>query len=185
VRRISKASRQVCACTSCIRTMSRRRIRRSSRRRRAMPSSSCRARGAATSSRRSFIPRRARPQGYASSKTSPGSWLRAARHDDKNPAFPEPGATRALHRTVVLILPAIDIRGGRCVRLVQGDYAKETVFGDDPAEMAERWLAEGAEAIHIVDLDGARDGTATNREAVLAILRTALVAGRGVVTELG
>src|SRR6185369_13573905 len=119
------------------------------------------------------------------SKTSPGSWLRAARHDDKNPAFPEPGATRALHRTDVLILPAIDIRGGRCVRLVQGDYAKETVFGDDPAEMAERWLAEGAEAIHIVDLDGARDGTATNREAVLAILRTALVAGRGVVTELG
>jgi phosphoribosylformimino-5-aminoimidazole carboxamide ribotide isomerase len=85
----------------------------------------------------------------------------------------------------VLILPAIDIRGGRCVRLVQGDYSRETVFADDPAAMAERWLAEGAEAIHIVDLDGARDGEATNREAVIAILRAAMLAGRGVVTELG
>ncbi len=83
----------------------------------------------------------------------------------------------------MLILPAIDIRGGRCVRLVQGDYARETVFADDPAAMAERWLAEGAQAIHIVDLDGARDGAVTNREAVRAILATA--AGRGVVTELG
>lgn len=85
----------------------------------------------------------------------------------------------------MLILPAIDIRGGRCVRLVQGDYARETVFANDPAKMAERWLAEGASAIHIVDLDGARDGVATNREAVLGILRAAIVAGRGVITELG
>lgn len=83
----------------------------------------------------------------------------------------------------MLILPAIDIRGGRCVRLVQGDYDRETVFADDPAAMAERWLAEGAQAIHIVDLDGARDGSVTNRAAVEAILAAA--AGRGVVTELG
>lgn len=83
----------------------------------------------------------------------------------------------------MLILPAIDIRGGRCVRLVQGDYARETVFADDPARVAERWLAEGARAIHIVDLDGARDGAVTNRVAVEGILAAA--SGRGVVTELG
>jgi phosphoribosylformimino-5-aminoimidazole carboxamide ribotide isomerase len=59
------------------------------------------------------------------------------------------------------------------------------VFGDDPAAMAERWIGEGASAIHVVDLDGARDGTATNREAVLGILRAAMVAGRPILTELG
>ncbi|MBI5504632.1 MAG: 1-(5-phosphoribosyl)-5-[(5-phosphoribosylamino)methylideneamino]imidazole-4-carboxamide isomerase [Deltaproteobacteria bacterium] len=85
----------------------------------------------------------------------------------------------------MLILPAIDIRGGRCVRLFQGDYARETVFGDDPAAMAERWLAEGAQALHLVDLDGARDGASTNRAAVLAILARAKACGRPIVTELG
>lgn len=83
----------------------------------------------------------------------------------------------------MLILPAIDIRGGRCVRLIQGDYARETVFADDPAAMAQRWLDEGARAIHIVDLDGARDGTVTNRTAVEGILKAA--AGSGAITELG
>lgn len=83
----------------------------------------------------------------------------------------------------MLILPAIDIRGGRCVRLIQGDYARETVFADDPAAMAQRWLDEGARAIHIVDLDGARDGTVTNRAAVEGILKAA--AGSGAITELG
>ncbi|RMF19877.1 MAG: 1-(5-phosphoribosyl)-5-((5-phosphoribosylamino)methylideneamino)imidazole-4-carboxamide isomerase, partial [Deltaproteobacteria bacterium] len=58
----------------------------------------------------------------------------------------------------MIVLPAIDIRRGRCVRLVQGDYDRETVFGEDPAAMAERWLAGGARALHIVDLDGARSG---------------------------
>lgn len=85
----------------------------------------------------------------------------------------------------MLILPAIDIRGGRCVRLLQGDYAKETVFGDDPAAMAERWLGDGASALHLVDLDGARDGASTNRAAVLAILAKVKESGRAVVTELG
>ncbi len=56
------------------------------------------------------------------------------------------------------------------MRLVQGDYARETVFGDDPAQMAERWLAEGARALHVVDLDGARSGSSGNRRAVEAIL---------------
>ena len=69
------------------------------------------------------------------------------------------------------IWPAIDLRGGRCVRLVQGDYDRETVFGDDPAEMARRWAGEGAQFLHLVDLDGARDGKLVNRDAVSAIVQ--------------
>src|SRR3954469_16465198 len=68
------------------------------------------------------------------------------------------------------VIPAIDLRGGRCVRLRQGDYDRETVFGDDPAAMAARWEAEGAARIHLVDLDGARAGHPVNVEAVRAIL---------------
>ncbi|MCA9119858.1 MAG: 1-(5-phosphoribosyl)-5-[(5-phosphoribosylamino)methylideneamino]imidazole-4-carboxamide isomerase [Planctomycetaceae bacterium] len=68
------------------------------------------------------------------------------------------------------IWPAIDLRGGKCVRLQQGDYNRETVFGDDPAAMARRWVDEGAEYLHLVDLDGARDGTSANKDAVAAIL---------------
>ena len=68
------------------------------------------------------------------------------------------------------IWPAIDLRGGKCVRLQQGDYNRETVFGDDPAAMARRWVDEGAECLHLVDLDGARDGTSANRAAVASIM---------------
>ena len=68
------------------------------------------------------------------------------------------------------IWPAIDLRGGKCVRLEQGDYRRETVYGDDPAEMARRWVAEGAECLHLVDLDAARDGTHANLAAVRNIL---------------
>jgi phosphoribosylformimino-5-aminoimidazole carboxamide ribotide isomerase len=68
------------------------------------------------------------------------------------------------------VIPAIDLRGGQCVRLRQGDYDRETVFGDDPAAMAARWESEGASRIHLVDLDGAREGHPVNREAVRAIL---------------
>lgn len=68
------------------------------------------------------------------------------------------------------IWPAIDLRGGKCVRLQQGDYGRETVFGDDPAEMARRWVAEGAQCLHLVDLDGARHGNAANQPAIEAIL---------------
>lgn len=60
------------------------------------------------------------------------------------------------------IIPAIDIRGGRCVRLFQGDYARETVFGEDPVEMARRWEGEGAPRLHVVDLDAARCGEPVN-----------------------
>lgn len=69
------------------------------------------------------------------------------------------------------IWPAIDLRGGKCVRLQQGDYARETVFGEDPAAMARHLVSEGAEYLHLVDLDGARDGKPTNWESVAAIVR--------------
>ena len=68
------------------------------------------------------------------------------------------------------IWPAIDLRGGNCVRLLQGDYNRETVFGTDPAAMARRWVSEGAEYLHLVDLDGARDGHSVNRDAIRSIL---------------
>ena len=70
----------------------------------------------------------------------------------------------------MLIIPAIDIRGGKCVRLFQGDYERETVYGDDPAAMAERWISQGARFLHLVDLDGAREGAPRNRMAIRAVL---------------
>jgi phosphoribosylformimino-5-aminoimidazole carboxamide ribotide isomerase len=69
------------------------------------------------------------------------------------------------------IWPAIDLRGGKCVRLRQGDYRQETVFGDDPAAMARRWVDAGAAQLHLVDLDGAREGRWVNRAAVAEIVR--------------
>lgn len=70
----------------------------------------------------------------------------------------------------MLILPAIDIKDGRCVRLLQGDYGRETVFGDDPAAMAARWQEQGATFLHLVDLDGAATGEPRSLAAVEAIL---------------
>ena len=70
------------------------------------------------------------------------------------------------------ILPAIDIRGGQCVRLRQGDYEQETVFGDDPAEMAHRWADAGAERLHLVDLDAAKEGRPVNLETVQRIVNS-------------
>ena len=67
------------------------------------------------------------------------------------------------------VIPAIDIRDGKCVRLLQGDYSKETVFGKDPVEMALRWESEGADWLHIVDLDGARDGDSKNKQVIQKI----------------
>jgi len=67
------------------------------------------------------------------------------------------------------LIPAIDLRGGRCVRLRQGDFAAETVFDLDPRELLERYRAWGADWVHVVDLDGARDGTTANRD-VIALL---------------
>lgn len=70
------------------------------------------------------------------------------------------------------IIPAIDIRGGQCVRLLQGKYSEETVYGDDPVAMAQKFEDEGATRLHVVDLDGARDGTPTNLAIVERITNT-------------
>jgi len=67
------------------------------------------------------------------------------------------------------IIPAIDIRGGKCVRLFQGDYDKETVYSNAPAEQAREWERQGAEMIHVVDLDGAKSGRIVNLDAIKAI----------------
>jgi phosphoribosylformimino-5-aminoimidazole carboxamide ribotide isomerase len=78
------------------------------------------------------------------------------------------------------IYPAIDLRGGQCVRLRQGDYRQETVFGADPAAMARRWVDEGATYLHLVDLDGAKEGRPVNEASIRAI-----VARSGVPCQLG
>ena len=69
----------------------------------------------------------------------------------------------------MILYPAIDIRDGRAVRLVQGDYDRETAFDADPLDAARRWVDQGAEALHVVDLDGAREGAPVNLEQVLRI----------------
>jgi len=69
------------------------------------------------------------------------------------------------------LLPAIDLLGGKCVRLRQGNYDDSTVFSDDPVEMAVRWKDEGAARLHLVDLDGAKAGRPMNQEVVARIIR--------------
>jgi len=69
----------------------------------------------------------------------------------------------------MLVLPAIDLKGGRCVRLVQGRADAETVYGDDPAAVARHFVEQGARMLHLVDLDGAFSGNAANLQAVQAI----------------
>jgi phosphoribosylformimino-5-aminoimidazole carboxamide ribotide isomerase len=69
----------------------------------------------------------------------------------------------------VELFPAIDLRGGRCVRLVEGDFDKETVYGDDPLATAEAFAAAGATWIHMVDLDAARTGEPINRAVIAAV----------------
>lgn len=66
-----------------------------------------------------------------------------------------------------IIYPAIDMRGGNCVRLLRGDYNQETVYGDSPFAMAQQFAAEGATWIHMVDLDGAKDGKRVNDQYVI------------------
>lgn len=67
------------------------------------------------------------------------------------------------------VIPAIDLRGGRCVRLFQGDYARETVYSDDPVAVARKWEQLGAPRLHIVDLDGAKLGHRVNHRVMAAI----------------
>lgn len=69
------------------------------------------------------------------------------------------------------ILPAIDLRNGKCVRLRQGDYAQETIFGEDPVEMAKRWESDGGQRLHLVDLDGAKNGSPENVSVIQDIVK--------------
>lgn len=78
------------------------------------------------------------------------------------------------------IWPAIDLLGGKCVRLQQGDYQRETVFAEDPVEVAHRWVRAGANCLHLVDLDGAKSGSQINQPVIRAI-----VAETGVPCQVG
>jgi phosphoribosylformimino-5-aminoimidazole carboxamide ribotide isomerase len=69
----------------------------------------------------------------------------------------------------MLIIPAIDLKGGKCVRLLRGDLQAETVYGDDPVAMGRRWVEEGARYLHVVDLDGAVSGAPGNGDAIAAL----------------
>lgn len=84
------------------------------------------------------------------------------------------------------LYPAIDLRGGKCVRLVQGDYQQETVYGDDPVFMAKQWVDQGADRLHVVDLDGAKSGKPVNVDVIKKIVTEAGVPcqlGGGIRTE--
>jgi phosphoribosylformimino-5-aminoimidazole carboxamide ribotide isomerase len=70
------------------------------------------------------------------------------------------------------ILPAIDIKNGKCVRLFQGNYAKETIYEDDPIIVAKKWMEQGAQILHLVDLDGARVGKAVNLDCIKKIINS-------------
>ena len=80
----------------------------------------------------------------------------------------------------MIVIPAIDLKGGVCVRLLQGRFDQETVYGRDPAAMALRWADAGAEWIHVVDLDGSVGKSPVNRDAILSIRKAV-----GVGIELG
>ncbi len=73
------------------------------------------------------------------------------------------------------VIPAIDIRGGQCVRLYQGDYGRETVFSADPEAMARQWIDQGAPRLHVVDLDAARDGSSGNAALIERIIASSPV----------
>ena len=70
----------------------------------------------------------------------------------------------------MLIIPAIDIKGGKCVRLIQGEREKETIYSDDPCFMAQKWVNMGAELLHLVDLDGALEGRPVNFDIIKQIV---------------
>jgi len=78
------------------------------------------------------------------------------------------------------LYPAIDVLGGACVRLFQGDYAQKTAYGDNPAHVATRWLSAGARWLHVVDLDAAKSGTSVNHDAIAAIVEQAQSVGASV-----
>src|SRR5690625_106462 len=75
----------------------------------------------------------------------------------------------------MIIFPAIDILNGKCVRLIQGDYNRESIYSDSPVQMAKEWEEKGAEFIHIVDLNGAKTGESINQSVIKKIAKTVSV----------
>lgn len=71
----------------------------------------------------------------------------------------------------MIVIPAIDLKDGKCVRLAQGDFRRVTVYSEDPLETAERWRAQGAERIHVVDLDGSLAGSPRNRTVIVEMVK--------------
>ncbi len=84
----------------------------------------------------------------------------------------EPERINQLEKKAIEIIPSIDIRNGKCVRLYQGDYSRETVFSENPLEVAQHWEALGAPRIHLVDLDGAASGRVVNLKIIETIAGT-------------
>ncbi len=72
----------------------------------------------------------------------------------------------------MIIIPAIDIRNGKCVRLFQGDFSKETIYNDDPVFVAKEFEKQGAKMLHVVDLDAAKDGTSKNRSIIKKLVQS-------------
>ena len=86
------------------------------------------------------------------------------------------------------VIPAIDLRGGRCVRLFQGDFSQESVYSETPERVAEQWASLGASRLHVIDLDGARDGIPANLgclERIVAAVDIPVQFGGGVRTATG
>ena len=84
------------------------------------------------------------------------------------------------------LFPAIDLRGGKVVRLTQGDYSRMTVYGEDPCAQARQFLTAGAKNLHVVDLDGAKDGTLSNYDTIAALAKQGglyIEVGGGIRTE--
>ena len=75
------------------------------------------------------------------------------------------------YQYMMQLFPAIDLRGGKVVRLTQGDYSRMTVYGEDPCAQARQFLTAGAKNLHVVDLDGAKDGTLSNYDTIAALAK--------------
>src|SRR3989344_5993862 len=83
----------------------------------------------------------------------------------------------------MLIIPAIDILGGKCVRLLRGDFENSTVYSDDPVSVARDWERQGAPMLHVVDLDGAMSGKPANFELILKIVVAVEIKDGKIATE--
>ena len=101
-------------------------------------------------------------------------------------SIPVTGAVRAGREKTMQLFPAIDLRGGQVVRLTQGDYDRMTVYGQNPCAQARSFVAAGAKNLHVVDLDGAKDGTLSNYDTIAALAKQGglyIEVGGGIRTE--